>query len=77
MSEKLEAIVPGSTWVSKETSLSVKVVSVKDGVVFWESERVGFLGTLQTTEGAFRNAMRQTCQAGQAELALCGGRENA
>lgn len=73
MSDKPEAIRPGSTWVSKETGLSVEVVSVKDGVVFWESERVGFLGTLQTTEGAFRNVMRPECQAGQAELALCGG----
>ncbi len=77
MSEKLEAIVPGSTWVSKETGLSVEIVSVKDGVVFWESERVGFMGTLQTAEGAFLNAMRPECQAGQAELALCGGWKNA
>ena len=77
MSGKPQAIPPRSTWVSKETGLSVEIVSVKDGVVFWESERVGFLGTIQTTEGAFRNAMRQACQAGQAELALCGGCENA
>ena len=77
MSDKPEAIRPGSTWVSKETGLSVEIVSVKDGAVFWESERVGFLGTFQTDEGAFLDTMRPACQAGQAELALCGGCENA
>ena len=68
MSDKPEAIRPGSTWVSKETGLSVEIVSVKDGAVFWESERVGFLGTLQTTEGAFRNAMRPASDAFQSAL---------
>ena len=75
MSDKPEAIRPGSTWVSKETGLSVEIVSVKDGAVFWESERVGFLGTLQTTEGAFRNTMRPASDAFQSAL-RSGGRND-
>ena len=75
MSGDPEALNPGSTWVSKETGLPVEIVSVKDGIVFWESIKVGFMGALQTDEGAFRNVMRPACTAEQTELALCGSVE--
>lgn len=68
MSEKLEAIVPGSTWVSKETGLSVEIVSVKDGAVWWESEEFGFRGAQQTREMEFREAMRPLRMSTQTEL---------
>lgn len=68
MSEKLEAIVPGSTWVSKETGLSVEIVSVKDGAVWWESEEIGFRGAQQTVEDAFRATMRPLRMSSQTEL---------
>ena len=67
MSEKLEAIVPGSTWVSKETGLSVEIVSVKDGAVWWKNENV-WIGAQQTGELEFREAMRPLRMSSQTEL---------
>jgi hypothetical protein len=50
--------MPGSTWVSASSGMTVEIVAIKNGAVWWHSAASGFHGSQQTEEKIFRDAMR-------------------